>query len=189
MDVREADIAIEDAIDTSEIFDSPIALGIGAGKGEPFPYRLRLPIEGKQKSEWPVATFWLHPLTLGVASLLDEKGIDPNPAITEMGMLMKQNREYSQHLVDKGKGWSNLYRVDGSKWDYEACSKEHDGTKRDPRVQLAELGALFGLLKARCISAAVTINNVAEGNSDSSSDILTEPTDELSGKLNDLSFD
>ena len=60
--------------DTSEIFDSPIALGIGAGKGEPFPYRLRLPIEGKPKSEWPVATFWLHPLTLGVASGADGPG-------------------------------------------------------------------------------------------------------------------
>lgn len=171
MDERKADVTIEKAIDPDEVLDSPIALGVAAGKAEAFPFHLRMKVEGKEKPEWPVATFWLHPFNLKTAAELRELGIEPNPAIDDMAELAKQNRALAVRIVDKGKGWSNLHRIDGSRWLYHACPKEADGTEADPRVELSELGALFGLLKARAISAAVSIVDLEEGNSVSSSDM------------------
>jgi hypothetical protein len=182
--MKEADVTIDAAIDTEEIFDLPIAIGEAAGLSEPFPWRFRCPVDGVKKEDRPVATFWLHPLSLKEAAACQAAGINPDPGINDMDEILKQNRFYAPLLIDKGKGWSGFFRKNGTEWKYVPCSKEKDGTDEDPRLQIGELGAFFGLLKARCVSAAVTVAAATEGNSESSSVTPMASRGGSSGKQN-----
>jgi hypothetical protein len=180
--MKEADVNIDSAVDPDEVRDAPIGLGVAAGLDEAFPLRLRNPVRGKPRAEWPIATFWCHPWDLEVAEWLAAQGVTNDPSTTDLSEIAKQNRLLSQRLIDKGRGWSNLIRDDGSEWKYEPCSKENDGTRADPRVRLSEVGAYFGLIKARCISAAFTVAQEVEGNFESSSVSPTAGPDELKVK-------
>lgn len=176
--MAEADVLIDTAIDLGEIKDSPIGIGEAVGTGDPVPYRLRMPVRGKDKKEWPVAKIWLHPFDLSVAAKLQAQGINPDPSISDLGDIAKQNRGLSQLIIDKSRGWENLVRVDGSEWKYVPCTRDENGTDADPRVRLAHLGAMFGIIKARAISIAFTLSSEIEGNSESSSGTPTDARDE-----------
>jgi len=159
----------EPNINLEQVYDSPFALGSATGESGPFPYKLRLPVNGVDAKDFPVATFWVYPWNLDVSEVIAKGGANPDPSIKDHGAIAKQNRLAAPELIDAHKGWTNLIRADGTEFKYKPCAKEDRGTDKDPRVQLAKAGGVFGMLKGHCIMLAVEFRAVIEGNSERSS--------------------
>jgi hypothetical protein len=162
-----------------QVFDSPFALGNAIGESGPFPYKLRMPVNDLDPDDYPVATFWVYPWNLDVSEAIAKTGANPDPAIKDHGAIARQNRVSAPLIIDKRKGWSNLFRADGTEFKYQPCSKDDEGTEKDPRVQLAKAGGLFGLVKGHTIMLAVEFRAVIEGNFASSS---AKPTGDEDGQ-------
>lgn len=173
-ETKSAPLAIETKTKNEAILTAPIGLGLAVGQLGSFPCKLRCPVQGLEKKDYPVAIFHLYPWDLALSKELADEGVEPMPNISGVVEQHDQGIVACQKIIDVEKGWENLIRFDGSEWKYKPPKDDAAGTRRDPRVQLAAVGSFFNMVKALAVQLAFAHAEKIEGNSETSSEITTD---------------
>ena len=145
-----------------------IAFGLGAsvGRSGPFPFKLELPTDEGPKT----ATFWLYPWNHRITATLSEIGVSTSMNLKTEHEIKEQNVASAPLLLDKEKGWENLFRVDGTEYVYEIPTEDNEATLDDPRTVLAlDAPAIFAKLKSHAMGLTIQFRKIDSGNSKSSS--------------------
>jgi len=156
----------ESTEETLKIPKLVVGLGPSVGRSGPFPVEIDVPTKDGPK----MATFYGYAFDQNVLDELEELGVSTNVFEQDQSKLRAQNRCLPVLLIDKDRGWKDLFRWDGDEFEYVIPDDETEGTAEDCRVMLAT-GAvkLFGTFKGKCYALCTAINVENEKNSESSS--------------------
>jgi hypothetical protein len=136
--------------------DVPVAIGLGYGKRESYPFQLRYPLaDGKRE----IATFWLYAMDPAAQEAIRLAGGNPDagmPGHSDMGdwdseQRQVENSAFLDACLDREKGWENLRRADGEVIEYDP--EEHEAAIH----MLAGVGIYVSLMRAFSMHLAVTV--------------------------------